>query len=57
MVVAMSRYGNDLNPFFREGLYEDEGSLGDEIRNWPQYQQAINVIRLWLQKHDEELKQ
>jgi hypothetical protein len=48
----MNQHGGDLNPFFREGLYEDAGSLGDEIRGWPQYNTAMDVIRLWLKKHD-----
>ena len=48
----MNQHGGELNPFFREGLYEDPGSLGDEIRGWPQYTLAMRVIRLWLRKHD-----
>lgn len=52
LVIVMNKYGGDLNPFFREGLYEDEGSLGDEIREWPQYRVALDVIRLWLRKYD-----
>ncbi len=48
----MNQHGGDLNPFFREGLYEDPGSLGDEIRSWPQYRTAMRVIRLWLKKHE-----
>jgi hypothetical protein len=45
------RYGNDWNPWFREGIFEDEGSLGDEIRGWPEYQSAMMVVRNWLKKH------
>jgi hypothetical protein len=52
LVVCKMRYGNDWNPFFREGLFEDEGSLGDEIRGWPEYEGAKMVIRNWIRKHD-----
>jgi hypothetical protein len=54
LVVAKMRYGNDWNPFFREGLYEDEGSLGDEIRDWPEYKTALEVIRNMLRKHNND---
>ena len=52
LVVCKMRYGNDWNPFFGEGLYENDGSLGDEIRGWPEYRAATMVIRNWLRKHD-----
>ena len=52
LVVAKMRHGNNWNPFFSEGLYEDEGGLGDEIRDWPEYETAMQVIRNWLRKHD-----
>lgn len=51
LVVCKMRYGNDWNPWFREGIFEDEGSLGDEIRGWPEYQSAMMVVRNWLKKH------
>ena len=53
----MNQHGGELNPFFREGLYEDAGSLGDEIRHWPQYTMAMRVIRLWLKKHDARMQE
>jgi hypothetical protein len=56
LCVCIQRYGGDLNPFFREGLYEDEGSLGDEVRDWPQYESAMEIVRLWLRKHDKRVE-
>lgn len=53
LTVAKMRYGNDWNPFFTEGLYEDEGSLGDEIRGWPEYKDAKAIIRRWIERDDE----
>jgi hypothetical protein len=46
------RYGNDWNPFFRDTLFDEEGSLGDEIRGWPEYQSARNVIAAWVKRED-----
>lgn len=51
LVIAKMRYGNDWNPFFRDALFDDEGSLGDEIRSWPEYKSAMLVIRNWLRRH------
>lgn len=53
LVVAKMRYGNDWNPFFRDTLFDEEGSLGDEIRGWPEYQSARNVIAAWVKREDE----
>lgn len=55
MVVCKMRYGNEWNPFFQDGLYEDEGSLGDEIKGWPEFQSARDVIRNMLRRHDNEM--
>lgn len=52
LVVCKMRYGNDWNPFFREGLYEDEGSLGDEIRGWPEYKSALMVVDNMIRKNE-----
>ena len=52
LVVAKMRYGNDWNPFFRDTLFDEEGSLGDEIRGWPEYQSARNVIAAWVKRED-----
>jgi len=52
LVVAKMRYGNDWNPFFRDTLFDEEGSLGDEIRSWPEYQSARQVIAAWVKRED-----
>lgn len=53
LVICKSRYG-DWNPFFRDGMYDDEGSMGEEIRSWPDYQTAKDVVREMLRRHDNE---
>lgn len=52
LVVAKMRHGNDWNPFFRDSTYDDEGSLGDEIRDWPEYKDAKMMIRRWIERDD-----
>jgi hypothetical protein len=52
LVIAKMRYGNDWNPFFRDSLYDDEGSLGDEIRSWPEYKAARMMIRRWVENDE-----
>lgn len=50
LVVAKIRHGNEWNPFFRDALYDEPGSLGDEIRGWPEYRTAKMVIKNWLKR-------
>jgi len=51
LVVCKQRHGGSWVPWFQEDMYEAEGSLGDEIREWPEYQQALNIVRLMLRKY------
>jgi hypothetical protein len=53
LVVCKSRYGDDWNPWFREGLWVDEGALGEEVRAWPEYQTALEIVRNMLRKQDD----
>ncbi len=55
MVVCVSRTGS-WNPWFTEGMYEDRDGMGDELRSWPQYKSATDVIRNMLRKQDNESK-
>lgn len=51
MVVCKSRT-LDWNPWFRDGLYD--GDAGEEIREWPDYRTAKDVIRNMLRKFGNE---
>lgn len=44
LVVAKQRHGGSWNPWFRESTYDDEGSLGDEIREWPEYKGGLMIV-------------
>lgn len=52
MVVCQSRTG-DWNPWMRDDLYDGEGQMGEEIRGWPAYKAAKEVIRNMLRRHDD----
>ncbi len=54
LVICKQRHGGSWVPWFKEGMYDNEGSLGDELRQWPAYQEGLDVIRLMLRKFDEE---
>ncbi len=47
LVIAKSRHGG-FDLFFLDRQYDEEGSLGDEIREWPDYKTARKVINRWL---------
>ena len=55
LIICKQRHGGSWEPWFREGMYDDEGSLGDELREWPQYKEGLDVVRLMLRKFDNEL--
>ena len=48
LVVLKQRYGTDWDPWFREGLWDDDDSLGADIRDWPDYKEAKDIVRLFL---------
>jgi len=57
LTVCKMRHGGSWDPWFREGTFEDEGSLADEIREWPEYQEGLSIVRLFLKKHDAREKE
>jgi len=52
LVICKSRTG-DWNPWFREALYNGDGHMGEEIRGWPEYRTAMDVIRNMMRKFDD----
>jgi hypothetical protein len=54
LVICNARDEDDWNPWMGEGMYEDEGSLGDHMRNMKDYKVAKEIVRLWIQKQDKK---
>ena len=53
LVICKSR-SQDWNPWFRDAMYDAEDSMGVEIREWPEYTTAKDIIRNMLRKFDNE---
>ena len=54
LVVCNGRDGDDWDPWMGEGMYEDEGSLGDHVREMKDYRIAKDIVRLWIKKSDKK---
>lgn len=48
MAICIVKHGGKLNPFFRDGFYE--GEAGKEIREMPEYDISLQIIRNMLRR-------
>lgn len=55
LVIVKQRHGDNWDPWFGEGLWEDEDAMGELIREWPEYETAKKIVRLWIKKHDKRI--
>ena len=56
MVVVKSRH-DGWEWFFGEDTWQGEGRLAEEMRDWPEYDTAKDIIRLWIQRFDKQQEQ
>lgn len=56
LVVARSRHGTDWEPWFGESVWQDDGHMADEIRGWPDYKVAKDIVKLFLKRQDGRIK-
>jgi len=54
MVVCKQRHGGDWMPWFQDGLYDADDGLGAEVREWPEFKTAMEIIRNMLRRFDNE---
>ena len=54
LVVVKQRYGTDWEPWFGESLWQDEDRLAEEIREWPQYTEAKEIVKLFIKRSERE---
>lgn len=54
LVVVKQRYGTDWEPWFGESLWEGEDRLAEEIREWPAYKEARQIVKLFIQRSERE---
>ncbi len=52
LVVVKQRYGTDWEPWFGESVWQEEDRLADEIREWPQYREAREIVKLFIQRSE-----
>ncbi|MHC4316813.1 MAG: hypothetical protein ACYSW3_30600 [Planctomycetota bacterium] len=52
LVVVKQRYGTDWEPWFGEDTWECEDRMADEIRGWPDYKTAKDIVKLFIRRHD-----
>ena len=36
---------------------EEEPTLGSEVRSWSDYKVAMDIVRSWLRKHDQRVRE
>ena len=53
-MVVKQRYGTDWEPWFGESLWQDEDRLAEEIREWPQYTEAKEIVKLFIKRSERE---
>ncbi len=54
LVVLKMRYGNDWLPWFGEAVWDEADGLGDEIRDWPDYKAAKEIVKLFLKRGEKK---
>ncbi len=52
LVIARSRHGTDWEPWFGESVWEDDGRMAEEIRTWPDYKVAKDIVKIFLKRQD-----
>lgn len=52
LVVVKQRYGTDWEPWFGEGVWEEEDRLADEVRGWPEYKEARDIVKLFIHRSE-----
>jgi len=57
MAIVKNRFGDDWNPWAGEAMFEDDDSIGEEIRTWPDYKQARAIVERMIEKHDKSNEQ
>ena len=56
LCILKSRHG-DWEWLYGENMWESEEGMAAEMREWPEYATAKDILRLWLKKHNEREKQ
>ena len=52
LMVLKQRYGDDWNPWFGEGMWNDDDGLAEILRQSKEYPQAIAVVNLFISRSE-----
>lgn len=52
LCVVRKRHGDSWDPWIGEGMWEDADSLGEETRSWPDYQEALKIVELFITRSE-----
>jgi hypothetical protein len=52
LMLLKQRHGNDWNPWFGEDCWDQDGGLGDIMRQSNEYPQAREVIELFIHRSE-----
>jgi len=52
LMVLKQRHGNDWTPWFGEDCWDQEGGLGDILRQSEEYPQAIGVVDIFIRRSE-----
>ena len=52
LVVVKARYGGDWQPWFGGEMWNGIDCMGEEIRDWPDYLSAIEVVKLFIHRSE-----
>ena len=52
LVVVKSRYGGDWQPWFGEEMWHGIDCMGEEIREWPDYAEALKIVELFMKRSE-----
>lgn len=53
LVTVKGNFGDGWNPWLFERTYDDPESLGETLREWKDYKEAKDIVRLWLRRQDQ----
>ena len=52
MIVLLGQRHGGWEWLFGEHMWQDPEGIADEIREWPEYKTATDIVRLWIQRDD-----
>jgi hypothetical protein len=56
LVLLKQRHGSDWNPWFGEGMWQDGETLSGELRDWPEYAEAKEIVKLFIKRSERDAK-